>query len=366
MGEGTGQPPPCEPPRTREAVDCWLRHWGRHAQADGTEPLTREDVERLIEANGGTAQGLNLNGRNMRGIYLEHAVLVGADLSGADMSDAVLRFADLSDAKLVRTNLRRADLFRVTLSSDTDLDRVDWGDYTTPQESERHYLNAISIYKQLRAWHQAHAYSEEAGEFHYREQVCLRKMALGDLLLLTCRRRPILRRCLRWLRRRPAWMQHVAGFLFPQIGVLFFGLASFELCPGRRRLEERRGPWCANLGAVARLNFYEQLFGYGERPWRVVRAAAAVIGGFAAAYFPYLPFTHLELSWSGMKTLWQLLWKALYFSGVSFTSLGYGGWVETLRIAPMGWTRYLGAVESLLGVFLVALFLVTFTRKIGR
>ncbi len=31
-----------------------------------------------------------------------------------------------------------------------------------------------------------------------------------------------------------------------------------------------------------------------------------------------------------------------------------------------GWTRYLGVVESLVGISLIALFLVTFTRKMTR
>ena len=48
----------CPPPHTREAVECWLRKWGRDAVIDGKEPLTKEDIERLTEANGGTSEGL--------------------------------------------------------------------------------------------------------------------------------------------------------------------------------------------------------------------------------------------------------------------------------------------------------------------
>ena len=47
----------------------------------------------------------------------------------------------------------------------------------------------------------------------------------------------------------------------------------------------------------------------------------------------------------------------------SFTALGYGNWAPE----PQGWAgRVLGAGESFMGVFMMALFLVTFTRKMTR
>ena len=47
-------------PRGREAVDWWLKKWGR------SEPLTREDVQHLIKVNGGTANELALSRRRKR------------------------------------------------------------------------------------------------------------------------------------------------------------------------------------------------------------------------------------------------------------------------------------------------------------
>src|SRR5919106_6403959 len=95
-------------PRNREAVDWWLRKWGRHAVADGKEPLTREDVERLIDANGGTAEGPDLSWRDMRGIDLEarggtlfdpvRFNLQGIDMESANLRDANLNCADLKEA----------------------------------------------------------------------------------------------------------------------------------------------------------------------------------------------------------------------------------------------------------------------------
>ena len=109
---------------------------------------------------------------------------------------------------------------------------------------------------------------------------------------------------------------------------------------------------------------YRLVSGYGERPKRVIASGAAVILFFALWYFPY--------SWSFCLSrdcwiaVWEGIWKALYFSGVSFTALGYGEWVAPENIAPTGWPRFLGVIESLFGISLIALFLVTFTRKLTR
>ena len=96
-------------PRDRAGVDWWLRKWGR------TEPLTRQDVERLIEANGGTAEELYLARRNIQGASLiranlQHAILSGANLQGADLIGANLQGTDLSGANLQGADLSGADL----------------------------------------------------------------------------------------------------------------------------------------------------------------------------------------------------------------------------------------------------------------
>jgi hypothetical protein len=118
-----------------------------------------------------------------------------------------------------------------------------------------------------------------------------------------------------------------------------------------REMEARRKlAWKERLLPYA-LSMYllRSLYGYGERPERVIGWAAAVILGLAFAYL--LP----GVLTGGFR-------DALYYSAVSFTALGYGWAAE-----PQGWAgRFLGVGESLLGVFMMALFLVTFTRKMTR
>ncbi|NJN82937.1 MAG: two pore domain potassium channel family protein [Caldilineaceae bacterium] len=62
---------------------------------------------------------------------------------------------------------------------------------------------------------------------------------------------------------------------------------------------------------------------------------------------------------SGVPIRGQFL-PALYFSVVTFTTLGYGD------IQPHGFARFLVSVEALLGIFLISLFVFVFCRKMIR
>ena len=96
---------------------------------------------------------------------------------------------------------------------------------------------------------------------------------------------------------------------------------------------------------------YRIICGYGERPRRPIILAAAVVLGLALIYFI------IGLTWE-----WSAFWNSLYFSAVSFTALGYGSWLHVTN----DWIKGIGAFESFIGVFTMALFLVTFVRKMTR
>jgi hypothetical protein len=268
------------------------------------KPLTREDVLKLIEENGGKAEGLDLSGKrfeegidlhelNLGGIilatahleraklwgaHLEGANLRGAHLEGADLVDAHLQGADLSGAHLIRR-----DLIGVELTRDTRLQTVHWGkNYILGEETARDFDMAVHIYRQLKQWYTNAGMHDTAAKFYYREKEATRKS---------------LKRC------------------------------------SRHRVA---------------LQLLRVFFGYGERWQRVLCWMAFVVFGSAVAYFL---FGGLAIPYS------------LYFSVISFTALGYGKWVD---ITPPGWVQALGAFESFTGVFLMALLLVTFFRKWTR
>lgn len=86
-------------------------------------------------------------------------------------------------------------------------------------------------------------------------------------------------------------------------------------------------------------------FGYGEKPLRVLTTSALVIFTYS------IVFAHLNaLSESGFRS-------ALYFSLVTFTTLGYGD------IIPNPQFRLVAASEAVFGLLLVGLFLFTLARR---
>lgn len=103
----------------------------------------------------------------------------------------------------------------------------------------------------------------------------------------------------------------------------------------------------------ASLQFAELLFGYGYRWRRVVVSALFLYLIFTLIYVRFGLFAGQDLAVVG---------KSFYFSAVSFTAVGYGAWVQE----PLSALKYLGAFEAIVGVFLIALFLVTFTRQYLR
>lgn len=77
---------------------------------------------------------------------------------------------------------------------------------------------------------------------------------------------------------------------------------------------------------------------------------AAVVFGLAGAYHLWGTFNSSSFS------------DALYYSATSFTALGYGQWAPQ----PIGWAKGMGVAEAFIGVFMMALLLVTFVRKWTR
>lgn len=104
--------------------------------------------------------------------------------------------------------------------------------------------------------------------------------------------------------------------------------------------------------------------GYGEAPLRIIALSMAIILLCAILYtFTGLSYhdtvqaASSELSFQENCTLF---FSALYYSVVTFTTLGYGDFT------PVGISRAIAAIEAFTGSFTIALFVVVFVKKMTR
>ena len=106
------------------------------------------------------------------------------------------------------------------------------------------------------------------------------------------------------------------------------------------------------------------LCGYGEKPENIVIFSITLVLISALLYF------FLGVSYDGnmlqfdpgkgiTKNLANFA-MTIYYSVVTFTTLGYGD------ITPVGFTRFVAAIEAFIGSFTLALFVVVFVKRMTR
>jgi len=300
---------------------------------DGTKenPYTREDVRRLKKENGGKAEGLDLSGKefkkgidlrkvNLRGIVLKNASLEEAHFEGNILAGAHLEDAWLADAHLESTDLEEVHFERAWLMG---------------AHLEESYLGGAHLEgANLQFAHLQGTYLEDT-EITYDTK--LENANWGNYILEEERTgyspQETYQRLKMWYKQHGIY--DVAAKFFYR-----------EMEAKRKAQSWKKKPHLKFWNWVLRL-----LCGYGEKPERVAISAAVVVLGLALLYF-----------FAGSVWGWGAFWSSLYFSAVSFTALGYGSWLWTTS----DWIKGIGATESFMGVFMMALFLVTFIRKMTR
>jgi len=123
--------------------------------------------------------------------------------------------------------------------------------------------------------------------------------------------------------------------------------------------------------------------GYGEKPENVIIISAFIIFASSLAFFEYgiellgsqvlddipprIISYDFRINITGITWFIANFWKViidwiecLYTSVITFTTLGYGD------VHPIGYSRIVASAEAGLGIFLTALFVFVFTRKMSR
>jgi len=265
--------------------------------------LARADLAGINLVNHSSKTGYHLTNSDLYRANLENAHLFKIDLSGCSLMKT-----NLSKANLNYANLEGCNLLGVNLKG-AKIEHVNWGKHIAQelqaqqvecQESKINlYQEAEEIYRHLRQIAEYQGLFELAGHFFQKE--------------MTVRRKQL-----------PKW--------------------SFKRC-------------------ISKL--VDIFCGYGERPIRVILFSISLICVFAALYFlAGLSFSGESLSFNPANGAWEntkVFFGSLYFSVVTFTTLGYGD------VAPIsGIARALAALEAFMGSFTLALFVVVFVKKMTR
>lgn len=120
---------------------------------------------------------------------------------------------------------------------------------------------------------------------------------------------------------------------------------------------EGRPSWGQQISGAFGLLVGWALFGYGERPWRVFRWSLIVVCVWALAYWGFgLVRAH------GSMYAPMGFWRYVYFSFVTFTTLGFGDF-EPVK---SGLGMFLAASEAFIGMFMMALFVVSVAKRFTR
>ena len=125
--------------------------------------------------------------------------------------------------------------------------------------------------------------------------------------------------------------------------------------------------------------FSNLIYGYGEKPWNVIRAAAVIIIFFALLFsiigignpeiielkgtaIHQTSGNIVDLASKGLlkNNVIRNFPDSLYFSLITFTTLGYGDFRPLEGIG-----RILAGSEAFIGAFMMALFVYTFARRTG-
>ncbi len=115
-------------------------------------------------------------------------------------------------------------------------------------------------------------------------------------------------------------------------------------------LRNRFGHFCTWLLNI----IFKKLWGYGEKPWRVIIIAILIIVLSSFVFFLSNSLVYLE------QMLNPSYFDSLYFSVVTFTTLGYGDY------HPTGLVRIVSMIEACSSLILMPLFIISLTRKYLR
>jgi len=258
--------------------------------------------------------GANFSGANMKKCNLSHANLKNAYLDNADLQDAQLLGCNLESARLWHADLKGANLSEANLS---------FADLFNANLSLVKFWNVnIKGAKMLTM----HNFLHKKGRFFH-------KYAIDE----------------------SGAVSSADGYRNLKQYFIYTGRyddaswASFEekQMQMRQLLKEGNPSYLPSLVMAL-------LCGYGEKPYRVILFSIAAIFSYAILYYVTGAINIIAQTGNAIK-----FWDCLYFSIVTFTTLGYGD------ISPkqIPFFQMITGAEAFSGAFMIGLFVFALTRK---
>ena len=313
--ESDGQPWPIGDSSTQDTLAKWENG---SLEEYITVKKTRLDGAFL---GGSTLDGATFAYAQMEQVKFGEVRAEGTIFYKANLKKSIFRFAQLYGVDLRYADLRETNLYGLQLTTEY-LDDIDWGDeYVSMHEWKGKWDEAIPVYRVLSRVHELAGMNEIAGKFRYRLQTAISGKLLQEANLQVKERRG-----------RYIGSNWALGLLFGRPAYIHW------LC---RKLIDR-------------------LWGFGEKPFSVVLVLGLIVLLGSPCYMDY--GGRIDFTISGLVEFFSRLLHALYFSAVSSTALGYGSWIRQ----DIGFTRYLGVIQTFIGTGLIALFLAAFARRWTR
>ncbi len=325
---------PCGLPVVDDAAGDAEQRCAIHTQADRDDAeklaIQRREIVASAAFVGATSlEGASLVGARMEGIQAARAVFRNADLRYVSIGTLELHDDEGRNAVRQRADLREADFRGALLTGARIAPEADLSQATFDQPM-------------------------------LLDEQCAREGAVWERVRVRCgldpAERPTLAGCEALYRQLKLNYQESGEYT--TAGDFF--VREME-CKRARLQEADRYQW------LKQTIFY-WLSGYGERPTRVMRWMTVIIVLFAwvqgalGLYDGETPVVGPGIdwlpSWAGVNSFVT----ALYFSMVTFTSLGYGD----VRPAPWWLPRVLAGLEAMVGLALMALLMVCVVRKFSR
>ncbi len=270
-------------------------------------------------------------GANLSGAKLREANLTGVHLSYGSLKDANLTYANiessfLGDVDIRGANLTGAKLYNVKLRNNNfdgvkGLDKEcfrgwRWGVIPVYHILEEYPQYNKSVYRAMKIYFSQLGAHDDASWAAYKEYEADRRLLVKNLKPLS----------LIAERFAKAYMRD------KKIKASIFIVHSFM-------------DWLINLFQIIKSYTSCFCFGYGERPLRVLFVCGLTIVIYALLYCGFDMLTEPTFR------------NALYFSIVTFTTLGYGDLTATKDF------QLFASSEALVGLILIGLFLFTLARR---